>query len=182
MSVFLEGTEPQIFAGSLRGARRLFFPRGCWVSGTGSSWMLELPPSSPTTPRSPHLVPAAPSPLSDPRRAAWPFKSGPADITAGGGGAGPAPGSAAAAGPGSALRPPAALGTPARDAPSRLLQLPRPQALPQAWQEPQSSSGDPPRIAPAVSPPQGLSLSHSPLCLFRQLKVSGSQHLSARGL
>lgn len=108
-------------------------PAGCW----GSPWIPQHRSSNP------RALPAAPSPRSDPRRAACPFKSGPADITAGGGGAGPAPGSAAAAGPGSALRPPAALGTPARDAPSRLLQLPRAQAPPQACPEPQSLSGEP---------------------------------------
>ena len=82
-SVYLEGTELQSFAGSLGEPRRLFVPAGSWVSGTLSSWMLGLL-SFPAPPRYPQPVPAAPCPCSDPRRAACPFKSGPADITAGG--------------------------------------------------------------------------------------------------
>ena len=86
MSVCSEGNEPQSFAGSLGEPRCLFVPAafgfpglvpvGCW----GSPW---LPQHRGSTP---HTLPAAPSPRSDPRRAACPFKSGPADITAGGGG------------------------------------------------------------------------------------------------
>lgn len=162
-------------------------PAGCW----GSPWIPQHRSSNP------RALPAAPSPRSDPRRAACPFKSGPADITAGGG-AGPAPGSAAAAGPGSALRPPAALGTPARDAPSRLLQPPRPQAPPQAWPEPQSLSGEPqdcpcslsfsgslsPSVSLSVSFPSsrclGLSISQPRACERLPVSLSLSDLFTSR--
>lgn len=153
----LEGTEPQSFAGSLREPRCLFVSAGSWVSGTRSSWMLGLPlaPSAPGP--YPHALPAAPSPSSDPRRAACPFKSGPADITAGGGGLArlPAP---------RRLQDPAPLcarlllwgprpGTP----PPASSSCPDPRLRPRPGQSPSPYQGSP-RIAPALSPSQGLSL------------------------
>lgn len=133
-------------------------------------------------------MPAAPNPCSDPRRAACPFKSGPADITAGVGGCWP----------GSRLR--GGCRTRLRSAPARCSGDPRPgtpppvsssrpdpRLRPHAWPEPQSSQGTP-RTTPAVYPSQGLSSLFLPLslslppCLSLSLylKVSGSQHLSAQ--
>lgn len=143
LCLYLEGTEPQSFTGSLGEPQRLLVPAGYWVSRTQSTWVLGLPLPLQHHRGTPIRCPRPPVPFPTLGGRPAPLRVAPLTSRRGGGGAGPAPGSAAAAGPGSALRPPAAQGTPARDAPSRLLQPPRPQAPPHTWPEPQSSSGDP---------------------------------------
>ena len=181
----LEGTEPQSFTGSLWELRRLLVPADSWVPETRSSWMLGLPLSPPpSTATGPPSVPAAPNPCFDPRRAACPLKSGPADITAGVGGCWP----------GSRLR--GGCRTRLRSAPARCSGDPRPgtpppvsssrpdpRLRPHAWPEPQSSQGTP-RTTPAVYPSQGLSSLFLPLslslppCLSLSLSTSRSLGLS----
>lgn len=140
-------------------------PAGCW----GSPWIPQHRSSNP------RALPAAPSPRSDPRRAACPFKSGPADITAGGGGLArlPAP---------RRLQDPAPLcarlllwgprpGTPPPASSSR----PDPRLRPRPGQSPSPYQGSP-RIAPALSPSQGLSL---PLSLCLSLSLAQGVWVSA---
>lgn len=171
LSVRLVGMSPKALqAPSTRPASLHLF----WVSGTRSNWMLGLPTVFLRTAAVPPSGAHGPQPPSDPRRATCPFKSGPADITAGGGGVLarlPAP---------RWLQDPALLcaclllwgprpGTPP-PASSSLLD---PRLRPRPGQIPIAHQGTSLRIAPAVFPSQGLSLS---------LKVSGSQHFSAKGL
>ena len=111
----LEGTEPQSFTGSLWELRRLLVAADSWVPETRSSWMLGLPlspPPPPAQPQDPHPCPRPPTLASTLGGRPAPLRVAPLTSRRGWGGAGPAPGSAAAAGRGSALRPPAAQGTP----------------------------------------------------------------------
>lgn len=147
--------------------------------GLVACWGSPLAPPSPWW--YPHALPTAPSPCSDPRRVACPFKSGPADITAGGGW------------PGSRLR--GGCRTRLRSAPSCCSRDPgpgRPLPPPPAAQTPGSAPGlarAPVLLGGAPGLPLlslllrvSLSPSSLSLCLFPWLKVSGSQHLQAQGL
>lgn len=159
MSVRLKGLSPKALQAPSTRPASLHLS---WVSGTRSNWMLGLPTVFLRTAAVPPSGVHGSQPPSDPPRAACPFKSGPADITAGGGGVLaplPAP---------RRLQDPALLcaclllwgprpGTP----PPVSSSLPDPRLSPRPGQSPIAHRGTSLRIAPAVFPSQGLSLSFS---------------------
>lgn len=129
--------------------------------------MLGLPLSPPSTAAVPRPRVRRPQPPPDPRRAACPFKSGPADITAGGGG-----GLAR-------LLAPRRLQDPDRSAPACCSGDPgpgRPLPLPPAALTPGSAPG--PARAPALlRGPQGLSLLPGSLSVSLSVPLPGSRCL-----